>query len=104
MMNYFFTREIDFNQLAVRWAARHARPLVANSDLHRLHQLGRTYSLVDAAPDADAICAGIRAGRVEIRTAPITMVEAATYLGDLWIAKLVKALRQLRPETEPAAA
>ena len=103
-MNYFFTPEIDFNRPAVRWAKRHGRPLVANSDLHRLHQLGRTYSLVDAVPDPDAICAGIRAGRVEVRTTPITLVEAATYFGDLWIAKVVKTWRQLRPETEPAAA
>ena len=32
-------------------------PLVGNGDVHRLHQLGTTYSLVDAIPDADAICA-----------------------------------------------
>ncbi len=103
-INYFHTREADFNRPAVRWAARHGLPTVGNSDLHRLHQLGRTYSLVDAPPDADAICAGIRAGRVEVRTSPITMTEAATYFGDLWIAKIVKTLRQLRPATEPAAA
>jgi predicted metal-dependent phosphoesterase TrpH len=103
-LNYFFTRDIDFNRPAVRWAARHGRPVVANSDLHRLHQLGRTYSLVDAQPDADSICAGIRAGRVEVRAAPITLIEAATYFGDLWIAQMVKTLRQRRPETEPAAA
>jgi hypothetical protein len=32
------------------------------------------------------------------------MIEAATYFGDLWIAQMVKTLRQRRPETEPAAA
>jgi hypothetical protein len=103
-INYFFTREIDFNRPAMRWAARHGKPLVGNADLHRLHQLGRTYSLVDAEPDADAICAGIRAGRVEVRSEPITMRQAASHYGDLWIAGVVKALRPLTPETEPAAA
>ncbi len=103
-INYFYTGEINFNRPATRWAARHGKPVVGNSDLHRLHQMGRTYSLVEAAPDADAICVEIRAGRVEVRTAPITMREAATYFGDLWIAKVLKTVRQLRPETEPAAA
>ena len=103
-INYFYTRGIDFNRPARRWAARHGRPLVGNSDLHRLHQMGRTYSLVDAPPDVDAICGEIRAGRVEVRTAPITMRAAATYFGDLWIASVLKTVRQLRPETQPAAA
>lgn len=103
-INYFHTRDIDFNRPAARWAARHGKPLVGNSDLHRLHQLGRTYSLVDAEPDRDAICAAIRTGRVEVRSEPITLREAAAYYGDLWIAGVVKTLRQLRPQTEPAAA
>ncbi len=103
-INYFHTPAIDFNRPARRWAARHGKPVVGNSDLHRLHQMGRTYSLVDAPADAGAICEAIRAGQVEVRTAPISTREAAAYFGDLWIAKVVKTLRQLRPETEPAAA
>ncbi len=103
-INYFYTADVDFNRPAARWAARHAVPLVGNTDLHRLHQLGRTYSLVDAAADPDAICASVRAGRVEVRSAPITAFEAASYFGDLWVAKVAKTLRQLRPATEPAAA
>ncbi len=103
-INYFYTRDIDFNRPAERWAARHAKPLVGNSDLHRLHQMGRTYSLVAAPPDVRAICEEIRAGRVEVRTSPITLGEAASYFGDLWISGVVKTVRQLRPQTEPAAA
>ncbi len=103
-INYFFTREVDFNRPAERWAARHGKPLVGNSDLHRLHQLGRTYSLVDAPADADAICGAVRAGRVEVRAEPISLTRAATYFGDLWVAGVGKALRQIRPATEPSPA
>jgi hypothetical protein len=39
-----------------------------------------------------------------VRTSPISVVEAASYFGDLWIAKIVKTLRQLKPTAEPAAA
>ncbi len=102
--NYFYTRQIDFNLPAVEWAARHGKPVVANSDLHRLYQMGRSYSLVDAAPTADAICEAVREGRVEVRTEPITVREAATYFADLWKASVVKGVRQLWPTTEPATA
>lgn len=83
-LNAFYTAQVDrFNRKAVDWARRMGKPVVANADVHRLRQLGTTFSLVDAAPDPDAICAAIRAGRVEIRTRPLSIVEAATHLAAL---------------------
>jgi predicted metal-dependent phosphoesterase TrpH len=75
--SYFWTRGVNFNARAARWARAHGKPLVGNSDLHDLRQLGRTYSLVDAPPDAAAICHAIRAGRVELRTAPAPPLQLA---------------------------
>jgi hypothetical protein len=75
--SYFWTRGVNFNRRAARWARAHGKPLVGNSDLHDLRQLGRTYSLVDAPADASAICAAIRAGRVEVCTAPAPPFELA---------------------------
>jgi predicted metal-dependent phosphoesterase TrpH len=76
-----FTSWLDFNRRAVDWAARHGKPLVGTTDLHLLAQLGTTYTLVDAAPDADAICAAIRAGRVEVRSTPLPGFRAAALFG-----------------------
>lgn len=76
-VNALYTSALDFNAAAIRWARAHAKPLVGNSDLHMLEQLGRTYSLVDAAPNPDAICEAIRAGRVEVTSEPISLVRAA---------------------------
>ena len=53
-----------------------ARPLVGNTDLHRLDQIGTTWSEVDAPADADAICAAIRAGHVVVRSEPISWPRA----------------------------
>jgi predicted metal-dependent phosphoesterase TrpH len=78
-LNAFYTASFDFNRAATRWARTHARPVVANSDAHRLSILGTSFSLVDAEPDADAICSAVRRGRVQIRTRPLTVVEAGTY-------------------------
>ncbi len=76
----------DWNRGALAWAAAHRRPLVGNGDVHRLSQLGRTWSEVDVelpadlsdAEAADAICDAIRAGRVRIGGAPLTPLQAAT--------------------------
>ena len=64
---------------AARELVRHHVPLVGNGDVHRLSQLGRTWSEVDVdvpetmtdAEAAAAICGAIRAGRVRAVTAPI---------------------------------
>jgi predicted metal-dependent phosphoesterase TrpH len=75
--SYFWTRAVNFNARAARWAAAYDTPIVGNSDLHDLRQLGRTYSLVDAPRDAVAICEAIRAGRVRHCTEPAPLLEAA---------------------------
>jgi predicted metal-dependent phosphoesterase TrpH len=73
--SYFWTRGINFNARAARWARAHGKPIVGNSDLHDLRQLGRTYSVIDAPPDAFAICDAIRRGRVVVRTEPVPLPE-----------------------------
>jgi predicted metal-dependent phosphoesterase TrpH len=81
--SYFWTRGIDFNARAAAWARARGKPIVGNSDLHNLRQLGRTYSLVDAQPDAAAICAAIRDGRVEFRTSPVPAPELVEVFGGM---------------------
>jgi hypothetical protein len=76
-VNAMYTRLLDFNRRAIAWAHAHGKPLVGNSDLHLLEQMGSTYSLVDAEPQADALCAAIRAGRVEVRSQPLPSLRAA---------------------------
>ena len=92
--SYFWTRGIDFNARAARWAQRRGKPLVGNSDLHDLRQLGRTYSLVAAEPDADAICDAVRAGRASVASSPVSSLELTLMLaGMFW--------RGHKPRTTP---
>jgi predicted metal-dependent phosphoesterase TrpH len=78
--NAMYARGVDFNRRAQRWALRHGKPLVGNCDVHRLWQLGLTYSLVDAPRDADAICAAIAAGHVRVESQPMSWVNVARLL------------------------
>ena len=80
-----YTRQVDFNARAIEWARANGKPLVGNSDVHTLAQLGTTYTLVDASPEPDAICQAIREGRIELRTEPLTTRLAALHFGGmLW--------------------
>ncbi len=76
-VNAMFTRGIDFNARAIAWAEAHGKPLLGNTDLHLLDQLGTTFSIVESERDPDAICAAIRAGRVSVRSEPLTLARAA---------------------------
>jgi predicted metal-dependent phosphoesterase TrpH len=81
--NAMFTRSLNFNTRAVAWARAHGRPIVGNCDVHRLRQLGTTWSDVDAPADVDAICAAVSAGRVEVRATPLSWRDAAGIMVDL---------------------
>ena len=89
--NAMFTREVDFNRAAARWARAHGKPMVGNGDVHRLRQLGTTWSLVDAAPNADAICDAVRAGRVRVEARPLSWAAVASIIGSLAKADLARA-------------
>ena len=81
--NAMFTSVVNFNVLGERWARRHGKPMIGNGDVHRLEMLGTTYSLIDAQPDADAICAAIAAGRLQVVAQPLSSFTAGRLMADL---------------------
>ena len=82
-VNAMYANGFNFNKRAIRWAQRHAKPLVGNCDVHRLAQLGSTYSLVDADPNPDSICEAIRAGHVTVCTQPLAWPKAISLFADV---------------------
>ena len=88
-VNSVHVRGLDFNRKAVEWPKRNGKPLVGNTDLHLLMQMGTTYSLVDAAePTPDAICEAIRAGRVQAVTSALSWVRAGFLFAGMTIGGL----------------
>ncbi len=86
--NAMFTASLNFNTEAVEWARRHRKPMVGNGDVHRLRQLGTTYSLVDAANTPDAICEAIRRHRVQVVASPLSVLKAAGLIASIFGANL----------------
>jgi hypothetical protein len=96
--NAMFTRTVNFNRAAVRWAHRHGKPVVGNGDVHRLRQLGTTFSSVDAPRGATAeeICHAVREGRVRFDAQPLTAVQAGSIFAELTADSLSRALTPFR--------
>ena len=93
--NAMFTELLDFNRPAERWARAHGKPLVGNSDVHRLRQLGSTFSLVGAVQEAGAICDAIKNGRVGLHAEPMSIGAAALVTAQLLTGDIRKGrLRQ----------
>lgn len=86
--NAMFTASLNFNDPAERWARRHGKPMVGNGDVHRLRQLGTTYSIVDADRNASSICEAILAGRVHFVCEPISWSAAAAIMTSLLVPSL----------------
>jgi predicted metal-dependent phosphoesterase TrpH len=86
--NAMFTASLNFNQKAVRWAEKHGKPVVGNGDVHRLAQLGTTYSLIDAEPNVESICAAIVAGRVRVSATPHSWTMATRIMASLLVPSL----------------
>ena len=87
--NAMFTASLNFNVAAERWARDHDKPLTGGGDIHRLRQLGTTWSLVDAEPHADAICAAIRAGDVQVQATPRSWASAISIMADLKVSEVL---------------
>jgi predicted metal-dependent phosphoesterase TrpH len=81
--NAMFTSQLNFNEAGERWALEHRKPMVGNGDIHRLRQLGHTFSRVDADPDPEAICTAVRAGKVEVAASPQTWTAVTTLMAEL---------------------
>ena len=95
-LNGFYTSAVNFNRPGGRWAAARGTPMVGNGDVHRLSQLGTTFSLVDSDRDPDAICAAVKRGSVEIRTHPLSWSHCGRIFGSMLLSEVWSFARSRR--------
>ncbi len=102
-----------FNRRAAEYARHVGLAVVGNSDTHFLWQMGRTYTLIDAAPEPAAVLAAIRGGRVQVVSQPLSWVHlvrfileshsTAQLLGDS-LRYMVRILRRTRQQSRAVLA
>ncbi len=79
--NQFYLSWLNFNQRAQELAQQLNLPLVGNSDVHWLSQLGRTYSLVYADKNTGSVLNAIKQGHVRLVTKPVSSFFVARCFG-----------------------
>ncbi len=72
--SHYYNHLVNSNKKAVRVAHEARLPMIGNSDCHMLWQLGTTYSLVEAEKNIHSVLDAVKRGRVEIRTAPLSLL------------------------------
>ena len=70
----------SFNRRAADYARRAGLSVVGNSDTHFLWQIGYTFTLIDAAPEPQAVVEAIRHGRVQLVTRPLSWMQLARFI------------------------
>lgn len=73
----YYNHRVDMNRKALAAAAAARKPVVGSSDCHNIWQFGRTCSLVESAKDTRAIVAAVKAGRVRVQAAPLSLLTMA---------------------------
>lgn len=93
----FVVPGLNFNRRAMKIAEKYSKPVLGFGDIHRLWQLGRTFTWIYAEPDTQSIFNAIKQGRVRIETSPLSYFEAASWFGiNIW-RKIFPVNSELRP-------
>jgi len=90
--NCYHNSLLNLNKKGVRAAREHGKPLVGNSDSHKLKQFGMTYTLVESEKNIPAIVQAVKAGRCEVKTRPMS---AWTMLGIIFNFLTYERMRRL---------
>jgi predicted metal-dependent phosphoesterase TrpH len=77
---HFYFRRINYNKKAERKAREFNLPLIGVSDAHLLHQVGMTYSLIDAEKTPEAVIGAIKGKRIQIVTQPLRLTFSNVFL------------------------
>ncbi len=69
----FYNHLVNMSRTTRAVAERAGKPLVGSSDCHNIWQFGTTWSEVDAEKDLGALVRAVKAGRVRVRTTPLSL-------------------------------
>ncbi len=73
--SFLHTTLYNPNNKMLKKAKELRKPVIGNSDVHLLKDLGRTYTLIDAEKNEQAIFRAIRENKVTIVTKPLPLLE-----------------------------
>lgn len=79
--SFLHTRWLNPNKMMLKRAREWHKPVVGNSDVHLITDLGRTYTLIDAEKDEEAVFQAIKENKIELVTKPLPLLEFTRITG-----------------------
>ena len=79
--NHFYLSWLNFNRRGQETAERLNLPLIGNSDVHHLFQLGCTYSLIYAEKEVNSVIDAVKQGDVRLVSEPVSCLFVARWFG-----------------------
>lgn len=76
--SWYYTYGINPNQKTAKLAQQYHKPVVGCSDVHRIENLGKTYTLIDAKPTINSVFEAIKENKVKVVTKPLSWIRFAT--------------------------
>ena len=92
----FYMQKVNFNRRAETEARKHRLPMVGNSDVHRLSQLGCTYTRVYSEKTVDGVLNAVRRGDVQVVSQPVSAIFISRWFAQNASYRLSFALQTLR--------
>lgn len=83
--SHFYNHLINWNKKAIDLAKSAGKPLIGSSDCHSLHQLGTTYSLIEAERSIHSVFNAVRQGQSEVCTSALSLISMVKTAADLFL-------------------
>tara|TARA_Y100000310_G_scaffold340571_1_gene436871 strand:- start:7 stop:714 length:708 start_codon:yes stop_codon:yes gene_type:complete len=91
--SFFHSWFYNPNKKLIKLAKRYNKPIVGNSDVHVLKDLGRTYSLINARKNEQEIFEAIMEKKVKIVTRPLSTLEFLHCFSKVILSQIRKRLK-----------
>lgn len=88
----FYTKLINANKKAIALAEKYRKPLIGTSDVHRIEQLNKTYTLVDSDRTAQSILRAVQQNKVQLVTKPLSPLLFSKMTAQICLGKMAKLL------------
>lgn len=94
--SWFYLKNINFNEKALKIAKKFNKPFIATSDTHELKYLNNSYCLLESENNISGILSVLRAGNFENFSQPISLFTASNFYYKIVLRPKVLFVKLLR--------
>ena len=71
--SFFYTKIFNANKKMLKLARKYQKPIIGNSDVHKMPDLDRTYSMINSDKKMGSVFQAIKNNQVKVKTTPLSL-------------------------------